>query len=120
MVAEDVKVGSTVKGCKMIAGRKLLVGMKLTTSCREMLTWTIAKLAQPGDHILAVHVSSLPSSQSGRFQVNQNLPNLIHTFFLYEFFFTTYYTYHIFLLDLPLSLSEPSLPPLFELVSLSP
>ena len=119
MVAEDVKVGSTVKGCKMIAGRKLLVGMKLTTSCREMLTWTIAKLAQPGDHILAVHVSSLPSSQSGRVQVNQNLPNLIHTFFLYKFFFTTY---HIFLLDLPLSLSlsEPSFPPLFELVAMSP
>jgi hypothetical protein len=35
----------------------LLVAMKLNTSCREMLTWTIAKLAQPGDHILALHVS---------------------------------------------------------------
>ncbi|KAG0617363.1 hypothetical protein M758_5G184600 [Ceratodon purpureus] len=38
-------------------GRRLLVGMKLNTSCREMLTWTIAKLAQPGDHILALHVA---------------------------------------------------------------
>lgn len=42
------------------SGRRLLVGMKLNTSCREMLTWTIAKLAQPGDHILALHVSSFP------------------------------------------------------------
>ncbi|XP_024365811.1 protein kinase STUNTED isoform X2 [Physcomitrium patens] len=41
-------------------GRRLLVGLKLNTSCRKMLTWTIAKLAQPGDHILALHVSSLP------------------------------------------------------------
>lgn len=42
-------------------GRKLLVGMKLTTnSCREMLNWTIDKVAQPGDQILALHVPSSP------------------------------------------------------------
>jgi hypothetical protein len=43
------------------SGRKLLVGMKLTTnSCREMLNWTIDKVAQPGDQILALHVPSSP------------------------------------------------------------
>ncbi|CAK9872106.1 unnamed protein product [Sphagnum jensenii] len=43
-------------------GRKLVVGMRLTASSREMLTWTIAKIARPGDHILALHVSTSPIS----------------------------------------------------------
>jgi hypothetical protein len=45
-------------------GRKLVVGMRLTASSREMLTWTIAKIARPGDHILALHVSTSPISGS--------------------------------------------------------
>lgn len=36
----------------------VVVGMDLTASCREMLTWVLTKLAQPGDHIVAVHVSA--------------------------------------------------------------
>jgi K+-sensing histidine kinase KdpD len=35
-----------------------VVGMDLTASCREMLTWVLTKQAQPGDHIVAVHVSA--------------------------------------------------------------
>ncbi|CAK9192545.1 unnamed protein product [Sphagnum troendelagicum] len=42
----------------VLKGRKLIVGMCLTPSCREMLTWTIAKIAQPGDHILVLHLTS--------------------------------------------------------------
>lgn len=41
-------------------GRKLLVGMKLNATCREMLAWTIVEVARPGDHIVAFHVSSFP------------------------------------------------------------
>ncbi|CAK9881128.1 unnamed protein product [Sphagnum jensenii] len=36
----------------------VVVGMDLTVSCREMLTWVLTKQAQPGDHIVAVHVSA--------------------------------------------------------------
>jgi hypothetical protein len=36
----------------------VVVGMDLTASCREMLTWVLTKQAQPGDHIVAVHVSA--------------------------------------------------------------
>ncbi len=43
-------------GQSLQQGRKLVVGMKLTPSSRELLAWVIAKLAQSGDHILAVHV----------------------------------------------------------------
>jgi hypothetical protein len=36
----------------------VMVGMDLTVSCRELLTWVLTKQAQPGDHIVAVHVSA--------------------------------------------------------------
>ncbi|XP_024524903.1 serine/threonine-protein kinase PBS1 isoform X1 [Selaginella moellendorffii] len=35
---------------------RIVVGVKLRSECREMLTWIVAKLAQPGDQIVAVHV----------------------------------------------------------------
>ncbi|KAH9574755.1 hypothetical protein CY35_01G076200 [Sphagnum magellanicum] len=45
-------------------GRKLVVGMKSTSCSREMLAWVIAKLAQPGDHILAVHVAGFAACRT--------------------------------------------------------
>lgn len=60
--AEQLPFRSRAEG----GGRRLLVAMKLTTSSREMLTWTIAKLAQPGDHILALHVSARPLQEGER------------------------------------------------------
>jgi hypothetical protein len=55
---EMENAGLSGKEEKEEEGRKLIVGMCLTPSCREMLTWTIAKIAQPGDHILVLHVST--------------------------------------------------------------
>lgn len=43
------------------SGRLLVVGM-LTVECRELLTWTLAKLAQAGDNVLALHVALAPSA----------------------------------------------------------
>jgi hypothetical protein len=40
------------------------VGMKSTSCSREMLAWVIAKLAQPGDHILAVHVAGFAACRT--------------------------------------------------------
>ena len=40
-------------------GRRIVVGMKLATACREVLTWTIAKVAHPGDLVIALHVASI-------------------------------------------------------------
>lgn len=43
-------------------GRTLVVGVKLATASREVLTWTLMKVARPGDHIIAVHaVTSSPN-----------------------------------------------------------
>lgn len=36
--------------------KKIFVGLSLNTDGRELLSWTIAKLAGAGDHVVAVHV----------------------------------------------------------------
>lgn len=39
----------------------LIVGVKLNSSSRELLTWTLAKFANSGDHVIALHIASSPS-----------------------------------------------------------
>lgn len=46
-------------------GRTVVVGVKLDTHSRELLTWALVKVAQPGDTVIALHV--LPNN--GRFRV---------------------------------------------------
>ncbi|MED6156414.1 hypothetical protein PIB30_014163 [Stylosanthes scabra] len=43
-------------------GRNLLVGVKLDPSCRELLTWTLLKVAEPGDVVIALH--AVPSENA--------------------------------------------------------
>lgn len=35
-------------------GRKILVGVKLDAP--ELLTWTLAKIAEPGDTVMAIYI----------------------------------------------------------------
>ncbi|KAG2716160.1 hypothetical protein I3760_03G110900 [Carya illinoinensis] len=37
-------------------GRIVVVGVKLDPRSRELLTWALVKVAQPGDHVIALHV----------------------------------------------------------------
>lgn len=70
-------------------GRRIVVGMKLTAACREVLTWTIAKLAHPGDHVVALHVSSFPG-RGGHMPSNFVLSIHVRVWFSFpaaEFFF---------------------------------
>lgn len=39
-------------------GRPVVVGVKLDVQSRELLTWALVKLAQPGDLVIALHVLS--------------------------------------------------------------
>ncbi|CAK9870897.1 unnamed protein product [Sphagnum jensenii] len=62
-------------------GRKLVVGMKLTPSSRELLAWVIAKLAQSGDHILAVHVSAFSARHAGIYcQLGNSLKGVLSVY----------------------------------------
>lgn len=47
-------------------GRRIVVGMKLASACREVLTWTIAKVAHPGDLVIALHVAPFPPLSGNR------------------------------------------------------
>lgn len=38
------------------AGRTVVVGVKLDSQSRELLTWALVKVAQPGDRVIAIHV----------------------------------------------------------------
>lgn len=37
-------------------GRSIVVGVKLDSKSRELLTWALVKVAQPGDRVIAIHV----------------------------------------------------------------
>lgn len=37
-------------------GRTVVVGVKLDSPSRELLTWALVKVAQPGDIVVALHV----------------------------------------------------------------
>ena len=38
------------------SGRTVMVGMKMDSQSRELLTWALVKVAQTGDHVVALHV----------------------------------------------------------------
>lgn len=37
-------------------GRTVVVGVNLDSHSRELLTWALVKVAQPGDCVIALHV----------------------------------------------------------------
>lgn len=37
-------------------GRKVVVGVRLDPRSRELLTWALVKVAEPGDLVIALHV----------------------------------------------------------------
>ncbi|CAK9235240.1 unnamed protein product [Sphagnum troendelagicum] len=64
-----------------IGGLLVVVGMDLTVSCREMLTWVLTKQAQPGDHIVAVHVSAFSALQQQQQQeLRKSLEGMLSVF----------------------------------------
>ncbi|PRQ49462.1 putative protein kinase RLK-Pelle-RLCK-VI family [Rosa chinensis] len=38
------------------AGKTVVVGVKLDSHSKELLTWALVKVAEPGDHVIAIHV----------------------------------------------------------------
>jgi len=37
-------------------GKTVVVGVKMDAQSRELLTWSLVKMAQPGDLVIALHV----------------------------------------------------------------
>jgi hypothetical protein len=49
MTVEEVEAKATER-------RNVLVGIRIDSHSRELLSWAIAKVAEPGDCVVAVHV----------------------------------------------------------------
>eukprot|EP01018_Ginkgo_biloba_P024421 Gb_13299 [translate_table: standard] len=47
-------------------GKTVMVGVKLATTSREVLTWTPIKVACLGDHVIALHVVTSPNKLAQR------------------------------------------------------
>lgn len=58
MTQQAVVAGGDAKGCSGDSddGRTVVVGVKLDAQSRELLTWALVKVAQPGDRVIALHV----------------------------------------------------------------
>lgn len=37
-------------------GKTVVVGVKLDSHSKELLTWALVKVAEPGDNVIAIHV----------------------------------------------------------------
>ncbi|KAG5381167.1 hypothetical protein IGI04_029009 [Brassica rapa subsp. trilocularis] len=55
-------------------GRTILVGVKLDAPSRELLTWALVKVAEPGDTVIALHILS------NEIVENSSLLSLVKTF----------------------------------------
>ena len=49
MTVEELEAKATER-------RKVLVGIRIDSHSRELLSWAIVKVAEPGDCVVAVHV----------------------------------------------------------------
>ncbi|XP_060217468.1 protein kinase STUNTED-like [Lycium barbarum] len=60
-----VESENSVSGDGEVGGRVVaVVGVKLDSKSKELLTWALVKVAQPGDHVLALHVLHPNSEKS--------------------------------------------------------
>ncbi|KFK42126.1 hypothetical protein AALP_AA2G214300 [Arabis alpina] len=58
-------------------GRTILVGVKLDAPSRELLTWALVKIAEPGDTVIALHILGNEIVDGGG---NSSLLSLVKTF----------------------------------------
>ncbi|KAJ4874532.1 Protein kinase protein with adenine nucleotide alpha hydrolases-like domain [Raphanus sativus] len=60
------------------SGRTILVGVKLDAPSRELLTWALVKVAEPGDTVIALHI--LGNQIVDRAGNSSSLVSLVQTF----------------------------------------
>ncbi|KAL2339730.1 hypothetical protein Fmac_007670 [Flemingia macrophylla] len=51
---QTAPAGEANRGCS--SGRRVLVGIKMDSPSKELLTWALVKVSQPGDTVVALHV----------------------------------------------------------------
>ena len=74
-------------------GRTVVVGVKLDARSRELLTWSLVKVAEPGDHVIALHVINTMPGLS--LSLSLSLSLVLIFFFNLIFHFLCYSRYGI-------------------------
>lgn len=46
-------------------GETIVVGVRMDQQSRELLTWALVKIAQPGDQVIALHIKPSSISRPG-------------------------------------------------------
>ncbi|RAL52186.1 hypothetical protein DM860_017323 [Cuscuta australis] len=75
--------GSTSGGCGGDAvsrggkGLVAVVGMKLDSGSKELLTWALVKIARPGDSVIALHIFNPNSDKSEMLSLMKTLDSLV-------------------------------------------
>lgn len=54
----------TVEEVKAVKRKNIVVGIKIDGHSRELLNWALVKVAETGDHVVAIHVCSDSDSTS--------------------------------------------------------
>jgi len=50
------EIAKMTVGVELDQTRHLLVGIQFDKESKELLSWALVKVAEPGDHVVAVHV----------------------------------------------------------------
>ncbi|KAI3821315.1 hypothetical protein L1987_08880 [Smallanthus sonchifolius] len=55
-IMSQTELAGEYRDRNVAGGRTVVVGVKLDSQSRELLTWTLVKQAQPGDRVIALHI----------------------------------------------------------------
>ncbi|KAI3686884.1 hypothetical protein L1987_80573 [Smallanthus sonchifolius] len=55
-IMSQTELAGEYRDRNVAGGRTVVVGVKLDSQSRELLTWTLVKQAQPGDSVIALHI----------------------------------------------------------------
>ena len=63
-------------------GKIVVVGMRMDAESRELLTWALVKVAEPGDHVVALHVlvDTGRSDRRGKMGSCSSIISLVNSF----------------------------------------
>ncbi|KAK4424875.1 Receptor-like cytosolic serine/threonine-protein kinase RBK1 [Sesamum alatum] len=64
-------------GCEGGGGAVVVVGVKLDARSRELLTWALVKVAQPGDRVIALHILDPTADKSSLLSLVKTFDSLL-------------------------------------------
>ncbi|KAK9080153.1 hypothetical protein SSX86_001828 [Deinandra increscens subsp. villosa] len=77
-IMSQTELAGEYRDRNVAGGRTVVVGVKLDSQSRELLTWSLVKQAQPGDRVVALHI--LANNEIVDRDGNSSLLSLVNSF----------------------------------------